>query len=60
VSFAGLILAVLFADRLSLTGRVPLDESPETLAVKAQEIGTKAGYSAKPVDRASVLSPNSE
>jgi len=59
-SLAGLFFAVLLADRLSLTGRVPLDESPETLAVKAQEIVAKAGYSARPFDRASGLSLNSE
>jgi hypothetical protein len=59
-SLAGLLLVVLFADRLSLTGRVPLDESPEALASKAQEIAGKAGYSARPFDRASGLSRNIE
>ena len=59
-SLAGLVIAVLFADRLSLTGRVPLDESPETLAVKAQEIATRSGYAARPFDRASGFSSNTE
>ena len=57
-SLAGLILAVLLADRLSLTGHVPLDESPEALAVKAQEIATRSGYAARPFDRASGFSWN--
>jgi hypothetical protein len=59
-TFVGLVMAVLFADRLSLMGRVPLDESPETLAVKAQEIATRSGYAARPFDRASRFSENTE
>ncbi len=59
-SLAGLVIAVLLADRLSLTGRVPLDESPETLAIKAQEIATRSGYAARPFDRASGISSNTE
>ena len=55
-SLAGLLLVVLLADRLSLTGRVPLDESAETLAVRADEIAARAGYAARPFDRASGLS----
>jgi hypothetical protein len=59
-SLVGLVIAVLFADRLNLTGRVPLDESPETLAVKAQEIATRSGYAERPFDRASGFAENTE
>ena len=57
-SLGGLVLAVLLADRLTLTGRIPLEESPETLAVKAQEIVTRAGYATRPFDRAAGFSWN--
>jgi serine/threonine protein kinase len=59
-SLAGLFIAVLFADRLGLTGRVPLDESPERLALKAEEIATRSGYAARPFDHASGLSESTE
>jgi len=51
-TLAGLVLAVFLADRLSLTGQVPLDEAPEALAAKAQEIATRSGYAPRPFDRA--------
>jgi hypothetical protein len=51
-TLAGLVLAVLLADRLSLVGHVPLDESPDALVARAQEIATRSGYAAKPFDRA--------
>ena len=59
-SLAGLFIAILFADGLSVTGRMPLDESPETLAFKAQEIATRSGYATRPFDHASGLSENIE
>ncbi len=59
-SLAGLLLVILLADRLSLTGRVPLEESAERLAVKADEIAARSGYAARPFDRASGLSENTE
>ena len=51
-TLAGLVLAVLLADRLSLVGHVPLDETPDALVARAQEIATRSGYAAKPFDRA--------
>jgi hypothetical protein len=58
--FIGLVLVILVADSMLLTGRTSLDEPPEALAFKAQEIASRAGYPARPFDRAWGLARNTE
>jgi serine/threonine-protein kinase len=58
--FVSLALLVLLADRSNMTARATYELSPAELAFQAQEIASRAGYSAKPFDRARGLVLNKE
>lgn len=54
-AIAGLIVFVLIASRLSGLDKLHLENSPEILSRKAQELARSFGYTAKPADRAQSL-----
>jgi predicted Ser/Thr protein kinase len=53
---AGLVSYPFINDQASWIGQTPLENSPETLAVRAREIANRLGYGAPQLDRAYGLS----
>ena len=49
---AALVLLVVLAGRVSVLGRVPMDDSPDTLADKARQLARQLGYTGAATGRA--------